>query len=223
MRTIVITGANRGIGLELTKRYLESGDQVLALCRKSSPELRETQAKVIEGADVTDFKAMKNAAQEAGNIQVDLLICNAGLLQQESITSFDEAAIESCRAQFEVNTLGPMRTVSAFLPLLKENSRIAMITSRMGSIEDNTSGGSYGYRMSKCALNMATRSLVHDLRASAISIGLFHPGWVQTEMTNRTGHLTPEASSKLLVKRIEALCEENSGGFWHPEGERLPW
>lgn len=223
MKTVVITGANRGIGLELVKRFIESGDRVFGLCRQSSDELKRTGAEVIEGVDVTSLESLKSASRKIVGINIDLLICNAGLLKNESIDTFGEEDIASCLAQFEVNTLGPLRTFSAFRRQLPKGARVAMITSRMGSIEDNTSGGHYGYRMSKCALNMATRSLVHDFKKDEIAFGLFHPGWVQTEMTGRTGHLSAKESSALLFKRMAELNMESTGGFWHPEGEKLPW
>jgi NAD(P)-dependent dehydrogenase (short-subunit alcohol dehydrogenase family) len=222
MKTVVITGANRGIGLELTKRFLEQGATVYGLCRQSSTELNSTKARVISGIDVTDLEALKKASLEVEGA-VALLICNAGVFTNEDIRQFDQKAIYSCTRQFEVNTLGPLKTVAAFLSKLKAGSKVAMITSRMGSIEDNTSGGYLGYRMSKCALNMATRSLMLDLKPEGIALGLFHPGWVQTEMTGRTGHLTAEESSLLLINRMSELNLETSGHFWHPEGELLPW
>lgn len=224
-QTIVITGANRGIGLELVKRNREAGRKVYALCRKSSAELSETGAQVIEGIDVTDLSALKKAASQVEG-DVDLLICNAGVLKSETLDdlkSVNEEALTSIEKQFEVNTMGPIKTLSSFLGKLKKGSRVAMMTSRMGSIEDNTSGGRYGYRLSKGALNNVGRSLAFDLKEEEIALGLFHPGWVQTEMTGKTGHLTPEESSKKLYQRMEELNLENSSGFWHPDGDILPW
>lgn len=223
--TVVITGANRGIGLELVKRNREAGKKVYALCRKSSSELSETGAQVIEGADVTDLNALKQAATQVQG-EIDLLICNAGVLKNESLEdlkSVNEEAFQSIQQQFEVNTMGPIKTLSCFLSKLKKGSKVAMITSRMGSIEDNTSGGRYGYRLSKGALNNVGRSLAFDLKEEEIALGLFHPGWVQTEMTGKTGNLTPEESSQRLYQRMQELNLENASGFWHPDGDILPW
>lgn len=221
-KTIVITGANRGIGLELVKRYREQGHQVFALCRQSSAELEQTGAHVLSGVEVTDWKALKASAKKVEG-SVDLLICNAGIFLSENFEQLMAGDFSSIEKQFQVNTLGPLKTLMSFLPQLNKGAQIAMITSRMGSIEDNTSGGYYGYRLSKGALNNLCQSLSFDLTPRSFTIGVFHPGWVQTEMTGRTGDLTPEASSKLLVQRISELNEKTNMNFWHPNGEILPW
>lgn len=221
-QTIVITGANRGIGLELVKRYTELGHQVFALCRKSSPELEKTGATVFEGVEVTDFEAQKKVAAKI-EAKVDLLICNAGIFLAETFDKLKGGDFAAIEQQFQVNTLGPLKTLMSFVDHLKKDSKVAMITSRMGSIADNTSGGYYGYRLSKGALNNLCQSLSFDLRLRSVNIGVFHPGWVQTEMTGKTGDLTPVQSSKLLVQRISELNEKTNMGFWHPEGETLPW
>lgn len=220
---VLITGANRGIGLELTKRYIEQKASVFALCRHSSSDLKATGAKIFEGVDVTQLESLKKVSRELGGVEFDVLICNAGILRDESISQMEDFDLESCLEQYNVNTLGPLRTFASFRRQLKKSSKVVMITSRMGSLADNSSGGHVGYRMSKCALNMATLCLKQEFQHEGFAFGLFHPGWVQTEMTGRTGHLTPEESSRLLVKRIGQLSLETSGSFWHPEGEILPW
>ena len=127
------------------------------------------------------------------------------------------------RAQFEINSLGPLRITTALLPNLKEGSKVALITSRMGSVGDNTSGGQYGYRMSKCALNIAGASLAVDLRPKGIAVALLHPGFVRTEMTGGNGLINASESAAGLLARIEELNLANSGGFWHTNGESLSW
>ena len=122
-----------------------------------------------------------------------------------------------------MNALGALRTVHALLPRLHEGSKIALITSRMGSIADNGSGAYYGYRMSKAALNAAGKSLALDLKARGVAVALLHPGMVRTEMTGGHGNLGPEEAAAQLVQRIEALSLENTGTFWHANGEVLPW
>lgn len=222
---VVITGTNRGIGLELVKRNREAGKKVYALCRKGSLELSETGAQVVEGVDVTDLNSLRKACAQVEG-EVDLLICNAGVLKNESLEdlkSVSEDSFQSIQQQFDVNTMGPIKTLSCFLEKLKEGSKVAMITSRMGSIEDNTSGGRYGYRLSKGALNNVGRSLALDLKEEDIALGLFHPGWVQTEMTGKTGNLTAEESSQRLFQRMQELDLENTSSFWHPDGDILPW
>ena len=130
---------------------------------------------------------------------------------------------DAIREQFEVNAMGPLRVVEALLPRMGEGGKIAIVTSRMGSIADNSSGASYGYRMSKAAANMAGATLAHDLRERGIAVCLLHPGWVQTDMTGGAGHIGPAESARGLIVRIDALDLESSGGFWHQDGQRLPW
>ena len=131
---------------------------------------------------------------------------------------------DSIREQFEVNTLGALRVTHALLPYLKAGSKVVMMTSRMGSIGDNTSGSSYGYRMSKVALSMAGKSLSHDLKHLGIAVAILHPGLVQTRMTNfNSNGITPEVSVKGLLARIDELTLDNTGTFWHSNREVLPW
>jgi NAD(P)-dependent dehydrogenase (short-subunit alcohol dehydrogenase family) len=172
------------------------------------------------GVDVTDLPALQKLATRLQGSALDWLICNAGVLASDALSPLDEAAI---RRQFEVNALGPVRTVSALQGLLKQGSKIGLITSRMGSVSDNTSGGMYGYRMSKAALNMAGMSMARDLAARGIAVALLHPGYVATDMTGGRGNCTPDEAARGLIARLDALTLEQSGGFWHQNGERLPW
>ena len=221
MKIVVITGANRGIGLELVKKYVSNGDRVFALCRNPSSKLQSLDCKIIENIDVTEFKSLNEAKDQiTGNI--DILINNAGIMRDESFP-LDENDFSSIREQFEVNALAPLKVVSTFENQLSAGAKIAMITSRMGSITDNTSGGRYGYRASKTALNMLSTSLSEDLKAREVSVGIFHPGWVQTDMTGGTGHLTAEQSAANLFQRIEELSLNSTGQFLHSNGENLPW
>lgn len=217
MATIVITGANRGIGLELARQRAE-GNEVIALVRRASPELSALGVRVEEGVDVTDGATVAAAADKIGS--VDILINNAGILQRTALPSLDW---DSIRAQMEVNAFGPLRVCAAFAPKMGEGGKIALVTSRMGSIDDNSSGGSYGYRMSKCALNMAGMSLAHDLRDRGIGVALLHPGFVRTEMTGGRGNLDADESARGLWARIDELELATSGTFWHSNGEVLPW
>ena len=138
--------------------------------------------------------------------------------------ALEDLDFDCIREQFEINALGPLRMTLALLPNLKAGSKIVMMTSRMGSIGDNTSGNSYGYRMSKVALSMAGKSLAHDLKPRGIAVAILHPGLVQTRMTNFTaGGITPEDAVKGLLARIDELTLENTGTFRHANGEILPW
>lgn len=219
MSVALVTGANRGIGLELCRQLAARGNEVIAVCRQSSKALDELGVRVEAGIDVSDDASVAQLAQRVGKTRIDLLINNAGILQGGSLANMDFAGIER---QFEVNAIGPLRVTTALLPLLGEGAKVAIITSRMGSIADNGSGGYYGYRMSKAAVNAAGVSLAHDLRARGIAVALLHPGMVNTDMT-RHG-IPAEESVRGLLARIDALTLSSSGRFLHATtGEELPW
>ncbi|HEY9707612.1 MAG TPA: SDR family oxidoreductase [Oculatellaceae cyanobacterium] len=221
MVTYLITGANRGIGYEYCRQLKERGDTVIAVCRSASEELNQLGVRVEEGIDITSDVSVANLCDRLGDSAIDVLINNAGIIKRVTLEDLD---FESIREQFEVNALGPLRVTHALLPLLKAGSKIVLMTSRMGSIADNTSGSSYGYRMSKVALSMAGKSLAHDLKPRGIAVAILHPGLVQTRMTNfTTSGITPEESVKGLLARIDELTLENTGTFWHANGEVLPW
>ena len=219
MKKILITGANRGIGLELCRQLANRGDEVIAVCREAGEQLSALNLRVIEGVDVSAADSVLGLQNQAGIESLDWLINNAGILSVESLENLDYEAMER---QYSVNTLGPLRVTQALLPKLGPGSKIGIVTSRMGSVEDNTSGGYYGYRMSKAAVNMAGMSLAQDLKERHIAVALLHPGMVATEMTGGRG-VAPEHSAGGLIKRMDALTMKDTGSFWHAEGERLPW
>jgi len=221
MTNIVITGANRGIGLALSKHYQNKGWQVYGVCRNSSSALAESGAKVIEGIDVGNDASIKQLAEQLNGVNINILINNAGILRHEVFGDIDYSTIES---QFAINALGPLKVSEALHGYFARDAKIVMISSITGSIKDNRSGGRYGYRMSKAALNCAAMSLTHDLRAQGISVGIIHPGLVSTDMIKGyDGDLTPEQAANHIAQRIEQLNLENSGTFWHANGEVLPW
>ena len=220
MKQVLITGANRGIGLELARHYAREGWSVIGVCRTASPELIQVAGRVIDGVDVTSDGGIARLLASLDETPLDLLINNAGLLQDEQLGSID---FDSIRTQMEINAYAPLRVTEALLPNLKDGSKIANITSRMGSIADNDSGGRYGYRASKAALNAFGKSLAVDLKPRGIAVAQLHPGYVQTRMVNFGGLITPEESAAGLAQRIEELNLDNSGSFWHSNGEVLPW
>ena len=229
MANVIVTGANRGIGLEFCRQFLERGDHVIAACRKPSSDLEMLGAKgnlQIEGnIDVSSDNGASMFAERLGNQPIEILVNNAGIMRPESLEKLD---IDSIRQQFEVNSLGPLRVTRALLANLEAGARsglarVAIITSRMGSIADNTSGGMYGYRMSKAAVNMAGVSLAHDLKSRKVAVAILHPGYVKTDMTNHGGQIEPSEAVRGLIARIEALTLKNTGTFWHQNGEVLPW
>ena len=218
--SVVITGANRGVGLALAEQYYQAGWRVIGVCRESSEALQAVAERVIEGIDVTQAESVTALVKALKGESLDLLINNAGLLQDESLGSID---FDSIRTQMEINAYAPLRVCETLLPLLKEGSKIANITSRMGSIADNDSGGRYGYRASKAALNAFGKSLAMDLKPRGIAVAQLHPGYVKTRMVNFGGMISPEEAASGIIARIDALTLDNTGGFWHSNGEELPW
>jgi NAD(P)-dependent dehydrogenase (short-subunit alcohol dehydrogenase family) len=221
MLTYLITGSNRGIGLELCKQIIARGDKVIATCRNSSSDLKNLGVRIEEDIDISSEDSINNLRQALSGVDLDCLIHNAGIYEYNSIDDFDH---ESIIRQFVVNALSPLSMTKSLKGLLKKSSKIAFITSRMGSIGDNSSGSSYGYRMSKVALSMAAKSLSRDLLKEDIYVAILHPGLVSTRMTGftRNGISTKESANGLL-KRIDSLDKNNTGTFWHTNGEILPW
>jgi NAD(P)-dependent dehydrogenase (short-subunit alcohol dehydrogenase family) len=220
MATVVITGANRGMGLEFVKQYLAKGDKVIALCRNTSDELSQTSAKVIDKVDVGSPECLQKILPVLSDLKIDLLINNAGVLANETL---EHMSVTTLEYQFRVNAIGPLMLTQMLRKQLVKGAKVALITSRMGSVTDNTSGGRYGYRMSKAALNIAGVSLAHDLKEQEVAVALLHPGYVQTEMVNNNGDISAAVAVKRLIRRIEELNLENTGTFWHSNGEVLPW
>ena len=219
-KSVLITGANRGIGLALTQQFAARGDAVIAVCRHSSDALEATGARIEAGIDVTDATAVATLATRLGQAPLDILVLNAGVLQRDSLS---DPGFDGIRRQFEVNALGPLRVVHALVDRLARGAKVALITSRMGSVEDNTSGAYYGYRASKAALNAIGKSLSIDLAPRGISVVLLHPGYVATDMVGGTGDVTPAQAAQQLIERIDALAPEGSGTFVHANGTPLPW
>ena len=219
MTTVVITGCNRGIGLELCRQYKERGDDVIALCREPSDELRDTGAEIVDGVDVADDSATARLRDALADRPIDILVNNAGILHRDTLQEVDyDAMVE----QYRVNTVGPLRVTRALLDNLSEGSKIGIVTSRVGSVQDNESGAYYGYRSSKAAANMIGMSLHRDLADRGINVMLLHPGYVATDMTGGQG-VSAVGAATGLIARLNELGSETSGTFWHAEGYQLPW
>jgi NAD(P)-dependent dehydrogenase (short-subunit alcohol dehydrogenase family) len=219
-RTALVTGTNRGIGLALCRRLKDGGRDVIAVCRQSSTALDKLGVRVEADVDVTSDDAVAALARRLEGVTLDEVVCNAGILREDNLDGLD---VDDLRAQLEVNAIGPLRVARALRKKIRRGGKLALITSRMGSIGDNSSGGSYGYRMSKAALNAAGMSLARDLRGDGIAVAILHPGYVRTDMTDQAGNVDPADSAKQLVDRIEALTLQNTGTFWHANGQILPW
>ena len=228
---IVVTGANRGIGLGLARAYAERGDEVWATARRPA-EAKELQAlarasggKVhVHELDVRDDEQAKAFAAAIGDAPVDVLVNNAGIAGSWNTTLATFDAEEALRC-FDTNALGAIRVTRALLPNLRAaRGKVIDMTSRMGSIGDNGSGRGYAYRMSKAALNMATRNIAHEVKGfGGIAVAL-HPGWVKTEMGGEgaTEEIGAAAVAR-IVAVIAGLDAEKSGRFWHANGSELPW
>ncbi len=219
MKKVLVTGCNRGIGLQLCTQLSGRGDEVIGVCRSASSEVSALGIRIIEGIDVSDGDDVSALAKALDGEPIDILINNAGILRSDTLESVDyEVMLE----QFRVNTLGPLRVTRALLPNLRDGSKVAIVSSRVGSIDDNSSGNNYGYRVSKVAVNMVGTNLRHDLEPKGIAVALLHPGLVATDMTGGRG-VTPAESAKGLIDRIDELDLDNTGSFWHAEGYELPW
>tara|TARA_B100000700_G_C15060806_1_gene865650 strand:+ start:2339 stop:3004 length:666 start_codon:yes stop_codon:yes gene_type:complete len=221
MPTYLVTGANRGIGLEYCKQLSQRGDDVIATCRASSLELDSLGIQVECDIELCSTDAVAKLVEKLEGVNIDVLIHNAGIAENNSLLNIDK---ESVMRQFETNALSPLLFVKALLKNMSRGSKVVLMSSRMGSIEDNTSGGSYGYRMSKVALCMTGKSLSIDLKPMGISVGILHPGLVSTRMTGFTSSgITAQQSVVGLLKRIDSLEIDNTGSFWHSNGDILPW
>lgn len=219
-RNIVITGANRGIGLALTQHYRAHGDNVYAVCRKATNALLDTGAQVLQGIDLSRASDIDNLRAHLHDKPIDILINNAGIWGNQALGSIDYDALNTV---LQVDAVAPLRVTEALLSNMGSGSKIVLITSRMGSIDDNSSGGRYCYRMAKAALNAAGKSLAVDLQEEGIAVALLHPGAVQTDMTGGGGDIDATTAATRLAQRIAQLNLSNSGTFWHSNGHVLPW
>lgn len=222
MATWVVTGANRGIGLEIVRQLADRGERVFAACRSASEELKSIGkgVTVVTGIDVTSDAASGELLRALGDAKIDVLFHNAGIMLVMGLDSLD---LDAMRKMYEVNAIGPLRLTKALLDRLHEGSKVCVVSSRAGSIGDNSSGGNYGYRMSKAALNMGAMSLARDLAPRGIMVGVLHPGFIRTEMTGGHGNDDPPVAAQGLIARIDELTPSLSGHFFHANGQELPW
>ena len=231
MLVALITGANRGLGLEFTRQYLANGWQVFATCRDpaSANELQRSTPNAggklaIVAMDVTDAKSVRAAAAQVGDARIDLLVNCAGItgVSGQKVGKVD---YDSWAHVLDVNAMGPMRVIESFTDQIARSERrlVVTITSGMGSIGDNTSGGSIAYRSSKAAVNMAMRSAAIDLAPRRITCVVVNPGWVKTDLGGPNATLTPQESVTAMRRLIEKLGPDQSGKFFHYDGSEYPW
>lgn len=220
MALVLVTGASSGIGLEFAKQFAARGDQVIAAVRQWPKDQAHAGFEIVEGADVRDAAGRARIVHKLGTRRLDVVVHNAGVLANDTLGGIRG---ESLEAQMAVNAFAPILLTQDLRAQLANPCKLAFVTSRMGSITDNGSGGYYGYRMSKAALNAGAKSLAIDLAPQGVAVAILHPGFVRTRMTGGNGQLEPAESARLLIERIDALNAGNSGTFWHANGEVLPW
>ncbi len=227
--TILVTGASRGIGLGFVTHLARRGATVLATARDpKTPKLAGAQTEAPErittfALEVTSDTSVAELGRALAGRPIDAIIQNAGVAS--GFRGLDELDAAACMSTFDVNALGPLRVTRALLPNLRagQGKTVMHITSRMGSIDDNTSGGSYAYRMSKAALNMASKSLAVDLRGDRIASFVAHPGWVQTEMGGSGASITVDESVEGMLRLLDGDTLKRSGKFFGFRGEEIPW
>ena len=219
MATILITGCNRGIGLETCRQLAARGDDVIGVCRNASDDVRNLGIEIIDGVDVTAESGVQRLSEALAGRSLDIVVNNAGILRRDNL---DDVTDDDMLEQYAVNAIGPLRMTRALRTNLAEGSKVFIVSSRVGSIEDNSSGGNYGYRCSKAAANMVGMNLHHDLSPQGIAVILLHPGYVATDMTGGGGIPAGE-SAKGIIARLDELDLSSSGTFWHAEGYELPW
>ena len=220
MPKVLITGANRGIGLEFARQYSADGWDVIATARQSSPELEALDVHV-EPLELGDLDSVA-AFGERIDGPLDLLIANAGTYGPKEVENAEAA--REWGDTLAVNTISPYLLARSVLPMIEQaRGKLIAISSKMGSIDDNSSGGYLAYRTSKTALNSAWRNLALDVRRSGVVAAVLHPGWVQTRMGGSSAPLEPEKSVSGMRRVIERLGPEDSGGFFSYDGSAIPW
>jgi NAD(P)-dependent dehydrogenase (short-subunit alcohol dehydrogenase family) len=231
MQTLLITGANRGLGLEFCRQYSEQGDRVIACCRNPDRAMelqnlaQQYSSVSIHALDVADFGQVDELANALRDETIDVLLCNAGIYGDKSEHGFGALNYQNWEQTLRINTLAPVKLAEAFLPSLLKSSQptLVAVTSLMGSIADNTSGGSLCYRSSKAALNAALKSLAIDLKAKNVAVLMLHPGWVKTDMGGINAPTNAEESISGMRRVIADFSLSDSGSFLNYHGEVLPW
>jgi NAD(P)-dependent dehydrogenase (short-subunit alcohol dehydrogenase family) len=224
MATVLVTGADRGIGAALVRQYHARGDRAIAACFNGGADLLEEGLEVEPDVDVTQTESIEKLRGRLGEIRIDVLINNAGAFIADRWPDFD---FDSLHTLYDVNALGPLRVTTVLAPLLGEGSKIGIITSRVGSLADNGSGKMYGYRMSKAAANVVGINLYHELKPRGIAVMLLHPGQVATEMTRPFSDLgafiSADKSAAGLITQMDRLGPDTPPEFRHSDGTLLPW
>jgi len=225
-KTALVVGADKGIAWNIAKQLADRGDAVYAAIMGETTDFAGSPVNIVPNVDVTSAAAVRgmvNALQSKID-KVDVLYHVAGVMTLDQLGQID---YDKLMWEFQINTVGPLRTVEASLPLLKEGSKVGIVTSRVGSLGDNSSGGQYSYRLSKCAANMVGLNLHHDLKKRGIAVRMLHPGMVKTDLVkNYPGdfaYITPATAAAGLIARMDELTLETAGDFRHANGQQLIW
>ncbi|MGZ8157885.1 MAG: SDR family oxidoreductase [Methylobacter sp.] len=231
MATVLITGANRGLGLEFCRQYAEQGWHVIACSRNPDDafDLNKLAGRhpdiQLEQLDVSEFEQIDALSGKLADLSIDVLINNAGIYADNKNNGFGRLDYQAWAKSLLVNTEAPVKMAEAFLPQIKQSDKklIVNISSLMGSIADNDSGGSIFYRSSKAALNAAMKSLAVDLKDQSVGVLIFHPGWVRTDMGGPNGLINADQSITGMRAVIENFSLDQSGSFLKYDGTPMPW
>lgn len=232
MGTVLVTGANRGIGMEFVKQYADDGWRVLACCRNPvTADALNGLAEQNKGSitvyslDVAAHEQVENLSRELSNESIDLLINNAGIYPTSRSDGFGKTDYNAWARAFHINAMAPLKMVESFIPQVTRShlKTFVTITSKMGSVADNRGGGSYVYRSSKAAVNMVMKSVAIDLASTGVISVLLHPGWVRTDMGGPNGLISTQQSVSGMRQIISNLKPENSGEFYAFDGQVVPW
>lgn len=232
MKTVLVTGANRGIGLEFVKQYASDGWRVLACCRNpvkavalNALAAQHKRHVVVYSLDVAEYEKIESLSRELSDESIDLLINNAGIYPTSRSDGFGATDYDAWASAFHVNTMAPLKMAESFIQQVTKSQlkTFVTITSKMGSVADNRGGGSYVYRSSKSAVNMVMKSLAIDLESTGVISVLLHPGWVRTDMGGPNGLISTEQSVTGMRQVISQLKTENSGEFYAFDGQVVPW
>lgn len=227
-QTVLITGANRGIGLEFCKHYLANNWQVIACCRKPNDASELNQLALgnsqlqVEQLDIASSEQIVSLGQRLADKSVDVLINNAGIYGPKGAT-LEQLELDDWLHVLHIDTVAPLLLTRALKPCLANQAKLAFVTSKMGSIADNQSGGSYMYRSAKAALNAAVKSLAHDWSGDNLAVVLLHPGWVKTDMGGPNALISTTQSVAGMSQVISQLSLDDTGQFINYDGARIPW
>jgi NAD(P)-dependent dehydrogenase (short-subunit alcohol dehydrogenase family) len=226
MTTALVVGADKGIAWNIAKQLADRGDTVYAAIMGESTDFEGAPVNILPKVDVTSgaaVAAMVKKLQDKG-VTIDTLYHVAGVMTLDELGKID---YDKLNWEFQINTVGPLRTIEAALPLLKDGSKVGIVTSRVGSLGDNSSGGQYSYRLSKAAANMVGLNLHHDLKKRGIAVRMLHPGMVKTDLVKDYPgdfpYITPAVAAAGLIARMDELTLETAGDFRHSNGQQLIW